>query len=792
MKLTSTIILIVSGLAIAIFLFMPIFLVRRWRPRLSVILAVFILGISVSPLVGGWLYLYQSGTEAARSLAMTSAERMSVLSINTIDRALYFESQIIKAAALGIFPAMLADKSVRPQLSALIESPDFFNFVGAYQNDGVLRDDIGVGAPHVIDINAEWFAVAGRGEVFVSDVQIDNGAAHIIVSAPIKEPNGPVIGVLAADIDPARLVGVMPDQNEFTPFLIDAEGHFLGGDAVATSNRAVTLLSPNQRALLNKVSTTPAAFYDNEFGLTFVSVARSQGYRTFRGNNLAVMAMVPKSQAVTDVINRHRRAAIFYALLFVILPFVLYAAIRRLLEPIEDLREVLGGARYGHLGRHFEYRGIREFERLAAAYNEMTDELAESSARLEAEVKRRTKVLDREVLNLERAKEHLTEANLSLTEQKSAVAIERANLQAVINSMSEGLVIIDREEIIRLMNPVAMQIIGLLGKKVLGKSHQRWINIFKEGEPPVPYDCCSDVFKTGQTTMLPSRALVKRSDGRMISVAGAASPIKDAANRVVGVVLVFRDAREERKLEQMKSDFVAIAAHQLRTPLSAVKWFLEMVVKGESGKITEETKDFVTQAYNSNERLIALVNDLLNVSRIEAGRLNIEPVVTDVAKLISEVGREYNMLINAKNLSLKMDFDKKAEKISVDPKVIRQVVTNLVSNAIKYTNGGGTITIATRVRKPFLVVSVRDTGVGIPEKEKNRVFDKFFRASNVARLETEGTGLGLYVARSAVEASGGRLWFVSEEGKGSTFSFSLPLGGSPRQGGDKKLEEVRI
>ena len=244
--------------------------------------------------------------------------------------------------------------------------------------------------------------------------------------------------------------------------------------------------------------------------------------------------------------------------------------------------------------------------------------------------------------------------------------------------------------------------------------------------------------------------------------------------RIYGYVLVLTDITREKELDRLKTEFVSVTSHQLRTPLSAIKWIIELMLHEGAGPLTAEQKEFLTQASDSNERMIALIADLLNISRIEAGRLALSPVEVDLSVLTGHVLREFLEKIKEKKLALSTRFYKEARPVVADPKYLHQVLSNLISNAVKYTRPGGRITIAVRSEKGEVVWSISDTGMGIPRAQQDRVFQKFFRGDNVIREETEGTGLGLYVAKSLTEAMGGRIWFTSTEGKGTAFFFALP------------------
>jgi len=231
-------------------------------------------------------------------------------------------------------------------------------------------------------------------------------------------------------------------------------------------------------------------------------------------------------------------------------------------------------------------------------------------------------------------------------------------------------------------------------------------------------------------------------------------------------------------VERIKTEFVSLAAHQLRTPLSAIKWTLDMLLNGDLGEITVEQKDFIGKTYQSNERMINLINDLLDVTRIEEGKYLYRPTLTDLGTIVQFVMNSCKEEVQRKKLNL--EFKKpipKLPKIILDVEKIRLVVQNLLENAIKYTPSGGKITVSLKhlKDKKEAELQVQDTGVGIPKDQQERVFTKFFRAANVMRLDTGGSGLGLFISKNIVEAHGGRIRFESEEGKGTTFYLSLPI-----------------
>jgi signal transduction histidine kinase len=232
----------------------------------------------------------------------------------------------------------------------------------------------------------------------------------------------------------------------------------------------------------------------------------------------------------------------------------------------------------------------------------------------------------------------------------------------------------------------------------------------------------------------------------------------------------------EQIISSMKSEFISIAAHQLRTPLSAIKWTLRLMMDGDVGAITPDQKLFLERGYEANEKIINLVGDLLNVSRIEEGRFGYVFEVSDIIKLIKDTIKEFD--VKAKERDIKIVFEPGENKVinlKMDTSRINLALNNLLDNALKYSLPKGSVIVNLKEEGPFLKLSVSDSGVGIPKTSMDRMFHKFFRAENVIKLQTEGSGLGLFIVKNIIERHGGKIWVESEENKGTTFFFTLPI-----------------
>ncbi len=229
-----------------------------------------------------------------------------------------------------------------------------------------------------------------------------------------------------------------------------------------------------------------------------------------------------------------------------------------------------------------------------------------------------------------------------------------------------------------------------------------------------------------------------------------------------------------KALDEAKDEFVSMASHQLRTPLTSVKGYISMVLEGDAGKINDTQKQMLGQALFSSQRMVYLISDLLNVSRLKTGKFVIESKPIFLPDLVeSEMSQLYEGA-TAKNITLQYAKPKKFTTVNLDEMKIRQVVMNFTDNAIYYTPNGGKITVELKDKKDSIEFTVKDTGIGVPKAERHKLFEKFYRAENARKARPDGTGLGLFMAKKVIVAQGGSILFDSKEGKGSTFGFSFP------------------
>lgn len=407
---------------------------------------------------------------------------------------------------------------------------------------------------------------------------------------------------------------------------------------------------------------------------------------------------------------------------------------------------------------------LQELDRIAKMLVRRDLELSGIREKREAELKE----LEKKTEELENSRRGLMNILEDVEEALKIAEEEKDKTLSIITNFTDGLLIFDPGNKVSLINPRAEEFFHIKAVQIIGKHILEFVEI------PRLEPLTNILGKEIKGIFRKELALEENLILEISSI-----PIIREEEKL-GSLVILHDITREKTIERIKTEFVSISAHQLRTPLSAVKWTLRMLLDGDLGKITLEQKEILGKTYKSNERMINLINDLLNVTRIEEGRYLYKPTIHQIEEITQSVINSYQEKIKRKKI--KFEFKKSKEKlpkIKVDLEKIRLAIENLIDNALRYTLTGGKIRVSLKSNKEEITFEIKDTGLGIPKRQHNRVFSKFFRAANVIRTETEGTGLGLFITKNIIEAHGGKIWFKSEEGKGATFYFALPLRKGP-------------
>ena len=414
---------------------------------------------------------------------------------------------------------------------------------------------------------------------------------------------------------------------------------------------------------------------------------------------------------------------------------------------------------------------------------------ASANNELYAAEKVKCELLEKKVVELEKKLEKITTSKDIASNLLDKMYLQNSRLQAILSSIGEGLYVIDAEFTIILSNTAASKILGIPLRDVMGNDARSLIKVFKNDREIREENPIVQALRLKKVVSinLEDNIFYQSAKGEKIAVALTASPIYNSKG-IAGGVVVFKDVSDEKSLDDAKTNFISITSHQLRTPLTSMRWFSEMLIEGDAGKITREQKHFAKRIYDGVERMINLVNLLLQIARVEAGRLKIEPVPIDFKKLIQDIKQSLKAPLEAKSHTVKVIFDPNPfPKINMDADIIWQVIQNLISNANRYTPEKKTITVSMIQKDAVAEFSIQDKGIGIPKDQQDKIFEKFYRADNALKLVPEGSGLGLSLVKSLIEGWGGKIWFESEEGAGTTFYFTIPFKGMLPAEGEVKL-----
>lgn len=358
--------------------------------------------------------------------------------------------------------------------------------------------------------------------------------------------------------------------------------------------------------------------------------------------------------------------------------------------------------------------------------------------------------------------------------------------RTILTSIHHGVVVTDRDGTVTDANPAAVTMMGaersesLCGKNVQDvlkfSHHQQSIEAAAH-----PVERCLTTSK--EVRPLPNEQMsLERPDHLRVPVMIVVSPLLNGSE-LLGAIAVFHDVTEERRLDYMKSEFISLASHQLRTPLSSISWYLELLKTDDTEALTETQKAYVEEMTAASQRMVNLIDALLHVSKIEGGGIQPDFQPVDLSALVRAVAEDTRPVAKERKISLETSVPD-GVTVATDPTLVQIVLHNMLSNAVKYSEAGGAIIVALSVSPSAATVTVEDTGVGIPLDEQKYLFTRLFRASNATKSDTTGSGLGLYISRIIAEQLKGRISFVSTEGKGASFTLELPLDTWKKPGGD--------
>ncbi len=661
------------------------------------------------------------------------------------------------------------------------------------------------------DESMDDYFIEGLKGTFIKDVYyLDDGTLSHAVSAPIKDSTGTVLGVSLLRYKPDLFYSIVENENG----LGDTEENFL-------INKDKFLITPSRflnkdYILKQKIDTENAndcydpqeMAYVKDNGYTgLVEKFGPQLVEALDYRNIEVIgthAYIPETGwcLITKV---DKADALYFRIpltiiniIIIIISIILFSFTglilsRKITSPLKDLELGTEKIKQGDLDYKVNINTKDEFATLAFAFNSMTADVKRSRAEIEKKVAEQTQ----DLRNKEKESEEQKKAILNILEDVEATNLvvlkEKDKLDAILHSIGDAVFVVDGDMNVILINDVAIKMTGYTRDEILNKKYKETLNFVFEETGNVNDLFITNAIKTKQVQEMSNHTVLINKDGQQIHVADSAAPLLDNDGNVFGCVVVFRDVTHAREVDKAKTEFVSLASHQLRTPLTPIRLFSEMLLSGEVGELKPQQREYVNSISESSKRMISLVNDLLNVSRLELGRLKIEPVSTDMIIFLRDVIKE---VIPAGDLKgCKIILNEPSEvlpNINIDQTLLRQVIHNLLTNSIRYSGAEKDSLISVSIGRDEnnYLIGVKDNGIGIPKDDQEHMFEKFYRAENAIKAEGEGSGLGLYIIKMIVESSKGRIWFESPpkgESGGTVFYVSIPLVGMTKKEGDKGM-----
>jgi PAS domain S-box-containing protein len=443
------------------------------------------------------------------------------------------------------------------------------------------------------------------------------------------------------------------------------------------------------------------------------------------------------------------RTVVIVGALFVIGAGLVAALLaRRLTAPLASLSAKLRALQPGNWAFARSVRTGDEIEYLDEVIADLTARLRQTYEHLEEEVAARTQ---------------------ELREQY-------ARDRTILESIRYGVVAVDTNGRIIDANPAACRMLGREGTELSGTDAVSMLHLTGKSKSFTaeshPLTRClreREIFRASVASKL---SLVP-AKGEAISVTIMVTPLLER-ERLIGALVVFQDVTEERQMDSLKSEFISLASHQLRTPLSSIKWYTELLSQEPGAPLSDVQKSCVEEIGRSGTRMARLIDALLRVVQLEEGGLQAEKHRMNLTAFTHDIVRDWSKVAEESEHSLTSTLPHYPVEITTDPTLLSIVLQNLLSNAVKYSRPKGTIRLAMKEDDGTITITVSDTGVGIPEVDQGHLFEKFFRARNIRHLDTDGSGLGLYITRTILDALGGKVSFESKEGKGSSFTVTLP------------------
>lgn len=602
------------------------------------------------------------------------------------------------------------------------------------------------------------FKAVKQNGIYVGTLYIEGGKPYFDLGRWVIDSQGAFSGVVFAQVDAKTMPQVMTEISAIAGlggrvYMVDTKGIVVAHPDLSyiLGKKNLSLLPPIDNIISgNSDVETPKTYYNekNEYVLGSARPIRIE---------LTDIRLPGQYQINWFVVAELQRRAVFaeaykLALFFILISLmvivlavvVAFFFARRVSIPVEALYTAALEFGKGNLDYRAKILTNDEMGDLAGSFNNMAGELTSSINRLR--------------------------------EEEKVISAERNKLSIILSGITNAVIAVDLEKNIILFNKAAETLTGLKMDEVVGKSIKEIIKVFDKDKELLADEYCP-IKKDGFEGVVFQKNNLKLTSGKVQEryVNLMAGTIHEGLSVQLGCILTFQDITREFVLEKMKIEFVSIAAHQLRTPLTGIKWSLHHILSGEDGKLSASLKKVTSNAFNATNSMINLINDLLDVSRIEEGRFGVRLEKQSITPFLKRLNDIFKDDAKKKDISFNVEIPATPVMLNIDSEKIEIVLNNLVDNAIKYSLAGGSVDVKIKSQDQQFIIAVKDTGIVISEHDFDRIFTKFFRSEEAKLYHTDGSGLGLYVSKNIIDQHGGKIWFDSKEKEGTTFYISLPI-----------------
>lgn len=769
-----------------------------------------ILQIALIPWALGGMLAFLSSREQVNSQTYTNLNALAAIQQNRLNDVLQNKLDL-----LSLF-------TTNPGL--ITSARDYSNSPGTATRNGVqqnLTEHLGETASirRVFIVSTEGIVIASsdtsllgedvRGEEYFALGSTMNS------NSVLKKDSPTIISQYLAGplIDGGRVVGVVvvvTDANDITLISKDYTGLGQTGETLIArrSGDNVLFLTPTRfdpdaaltRVVPIQTTNTPIEHALEGEESVFSNLTDYRGVKVFAATRYigstdwGVVVKIDQSEAYMPMVKLGQLFFSIIAMVGMLMVFIAISISRAITAPIKELTAFANTIAAGRTQKSIVVTSEDEIGTLGKAFNSMSERLQDFYATLEQKVEDRTKELaekNEEAKNSERAALNIA-ADLKIEEEKLAREKERAETLAndlkkfklALDNTSDQVVITDQGGIVVYANAAVEKITGYKPEEALGKKSGA---LWKLPMPREYYEHLWHTIKDQKKTFL-GEIQNRRKNGEVYTAIINISPVLDENEKIIFFVGLERDISREKEIDEAKSEFISLASHQMRTPLTAINWYTEMLLGGDAGKMTEKQKEYFGEIETAGQRMNQIIKSFLHILRLENETVATNLVPINLIALAKIVIEESRFDIEKKRLRITEHFQTTLPSVSADEELSRVILQNLVTNAVKYSPDGAEITVTLRTvaagesvagrvsEHDAVLAEVRDNGIGIASTDKDRIFDKFFRSEMAKRWDPNGNGLGLYMTRKMVNIIHGTIWFESEEGKGSAFYVLFPLG----------------